>query len=97
MTTGWNNVPGTAGATRFDGTPVRTVADVRDYFSNDAIAVRPSQRANFANLDSTSRVDFIGPLMLSIGIVIVYGLLMVLLAMPQLRPARRTTSTPRTA
>ncbi len=94
VTTGWNDVPGTAGATRFDGTPVGTAADVRAYFSNDVIPVLESQRANFANLDSTSNVDFIGPLVLIIGIVvIVYGLLMVLLARPRSRPARAPTAT----
>jgi hypothetical protein len=86
VTTGWNNVPGTAGATRFDGTPVRTVPEVRNYFSGDVIPVLESQRAHYQNLVSTSNIDFIGPLVLIIGIIVIlYGLLMVLLAW-QLHP-----------
>ena len=81
VTEGWNNVPSIAGATRFDGTPIKTVADVRDYFSSDAIPVLEAQRENYENLVSTSNIDFIGPLVLVVGIiVIVYGLLMVILA-----------------
>ncbi len=86
VTAGWNNVPGTAGATRFNGTPVRTVPEVRTYFSDDVIPVLESQRSNYENLVSTSNIDFIGPLVLIIGIVVIaYGLIMVLLAW-QLRP-----------
>src|ERR1700683_4320103 len=33
VTNGWYNVPGTASLTTFSGTPVRTVPQVRDYFS----------------------------------------------------------------
>lgn len=91
VTGGWNAVPGTAaaGATRFDGTPVRTMPQVRNYFTNDVIPVLETQRAHYDNLVSTSKIDFLGPLVLIIGIVvIVYGLLMVLLAR-QLAPQSR--------
>ena len=81
VTGGWNQVPKIDGATRFDGTPVQTVPDVRTYFSSDVIPVLETQRGNYEHLVSTSTIDFIGPLVLSVGIiVIVYGLLMLLLA-----------------
>jgi hypothetical protein len=80
VTSGWNAVQGVDGATLFDGTPVRTVPDVRTYFSSDVIPVLETQRGNYDKLVSSSRIDFIGPLVLIVGIVvIVYGLLMLLL------------------
>jgi len=81
VTDGWNDVQNIGGATRFDGTPIKTVPDVRTYFASDVIPVLETQRGNYENLVSTSNIDFIGPLVLIVGIiVIVYGLLMVLLA-----------------
>jgi len=81
LTSGWNNVQDIGTATRFDGTPIKTVPDVRTYFSSDVIPVLETQRENYENLVSTSNIDFIGPLVLIVGIiVIIYGLLMVLLA-----------------
>lgn len=92
VTSGWNNVPGTSAATtRFDDSPIRTVPEVRNYFSDDVIPVLESERTNYENLIKTSKIDFIGPLVLIVGlIVIVYGLLMVWLAWaagaPRTRP-----------
>ena len=81
VTSGWNNVQNIDGATRFDGTPVKTVPDVRTYFSSDVIPVLETQRGNYENLVSISTIDFIGPLVLIVGIiVIVYGVLMLVLA-----------------
>lgn len=82
VTSGWNNVPGTnAQTTRFDGTPIRTMTQVRNYFSDDVIPVLETQRTNYDSVSGTSKINFIGPLVLIIGlIVIAYGLLMVLLA-----------------
>jgi hypothetical protein len=81
VTGGWNQVQNIDGATRFDGTPVKTVPDVRTYFSSDVIPVLETQRDNYENLVSTSNINFVGPLVLAVGIiVIVYGLLMLLLA-----------------
>jgi hypothetical protein len=78
---GWNNVPGTAAFTGNSGGPIRTVPDVRTYFSSELIPVLESQRGNYAHLVSTSKINFIGPLVLIIGIiVIIYGLLMLFLA-----------------
>jgi hypothetical protein len=85
---GWDNVPGTAHFTNNSGAPVRTVPEVRTYFSSELIPVLETQRANYWHLVSTSEINFLGPLVLIIGIiVIIYGLLMVLLAWdPQSRP-----------
>lgn len=86
VTSGWNNVPGTAGATTFEGKPVNTVPEVAHYFSSDVIPVLEKQRRHWVVLTSTSKIDFIGWLVLIIGaIAIVYGILMVVLA--RARPA----------
>jgi hypothetical protein len=94
VTTGWNAVPNLGGATRFDGTPITTVPDVRTYFSSDLIPVLETQRGNYERLVSTSRIDFIGPLVLFVGVVaLLYGLLMLLLARRQ-EPGARAVATP---
>jgi hypothetical protein len=99
VTNGWNNVQNIGGATRFDGTPIKTVPDVRTYFGSDVIPVLETQRGNYENLVSTSTINFIGPLVLIVGIiVIIYGLLMLLLAR-RLEPgtSRATSPSPRPA
>jgi hypothetical protein len=81
VTSGWNDVPGTAAVTTFSGSPIGTVPEVRTYFSSELIPVLETQRANYDRLVSTSTINFIGPLVLIIGIiVVVYGLLMLFLA-----------------
>ncbi|MBJ7609153.1 MAG: hypothetical protein JF887_06940 [Candidatus Dormibacteraeota bacterium] len=80
MTSGWNNVPGTAGVTRFDGSPVTTVPQVRDYLAGDVVGAVQSQRANFQTLDRTSPGLVVIPaVLLAIGIIAtLYGLVMLL-------------------
>ncbi|MGH2540997.1 MAG: hypothetical protein ACRDGK_10780, partial [Actinomycetota bacterium] len=81
VTDGWNDVQNIGMATRFDGTPIKTVPDVRTYFASDVIPVLETQRENYESLVSTSSIDFIGPLVLIVGIIVVlYGLLMLYLA-----------------
>jgi hypothetical protein len=81
VTNGWNNVPNVGGATRFDGTPIKTVPDVRTYFGSDVVPVLETQHSNYENLVSTSSINFIGGLVLIVGIiVIIYGVLMLVLA-----------------
>ncbi len=81
VTGGWDQIQNIDGATRFDGTPVKTVPDVRTYFGSDLIPVLETQMGNYHKLVATSTIDFIGPLVLIVGIiVIIYGLLMLLLA-----------------
>ncbi|MDQ6777447.1 MAG: hypothetical protein M3071_14805 [Actinomycetota bacterium] len=81
VTSGWDNVPGTAGATNFQGGRVNTVPEITAYFANDMIPVLEKQRRHWVELTSTSKINFIGWLVLSIGVIaIVYGVLMVLIA-----------------
>jgi hypothetical protein len=90
--TGWNNVPGLNNATKFDGTTIKTMPQVRDYFSQDVIPVLETQRRNYDHLTTTSDINFIGPLVLIVGlIVIAFGLLMVLLAWRE--PRRKSEPT----
>jgi hypothetical protein len=89
VTAGWNNVPGTAASTNFQGAPIRTVPEVRTYFSQNVIPILETQRHNYETLISTSKINFLGPLVLIIGLVVIaFGLLMVRLAQPG-RPAPR--------
>jgi hypothetical protein len=96
VTSGWDGVPGPAKLTRFSGTPVSTVPQIRTYFSSDVIPVLETQRSNYDYLVSTSKINFLGPLVLIIGVILIlYGLLTVFLAWrlePQL--AAGTTPTP---
>jgi hypothetical protein len=81
VTRGWNDVPGTVGATNFEGGPINTVPRLAAYFSSDLIPVLEKQRRHWVTLTSTSKINFIGWLVLIIGVIaIVYGILMVLLA-----------------
>jgi len=45
VTSGWDQIQGIDGATRFDGTPIKTVPQLRTYFSSDLIPVLETQRA----------------------------------------------------
>jgi uncharacterized protein YidB (DUF937 family) len=96
VTSGWDNVPNIGAASRFDGTPVKTVPDVRTYFSSDVIPVLETQRGNYGNLVSISNIDFIGFLVLIVGIiVIIYGVLMLFLALRlEPGPSRATSPSP---
>lgn len=89
VTSGWNAVPAMHGATNFAGEPIETAPDVGTYFSADVIPVLEHQQHNYEELTSVSKIDFIGRLVLAVGIVVIlYGLLMVALAIG--RPSRRT-------
>lgn len=80
VTEGWNRVPGVGGLTRFDGTPVVSVPDVRAYFSGDVVAAVQARRDDFQKLESTAPpVDVFPVLLLVIGVVVtLLGVLMVL-------------------
>jgi hypothetical protein len=80
VTAGWDRVQKISG-TNFGGAPMQSMPDVSNYFSLDVIPVLEKQRGHYDELVSTSTIDFIGWLVLAIGIiVIVYGVLMLLLA-----------------
>lgn len=79
MTAGWADVPGMAKMTRFNGDPVRTAPQVRDYFRTDLIPAFDRQQANFRALDTHGGVGFLAPLLLGLGIVVIlFGALMVM-------------------
>ncbi len=78
VTNNWYSVPGTESLTRFDGSPVRSVPAIRTYFGSDVIPALKSQQSNFQALDGTSTVDWIAPLLLAIGIIVVlFGAFMI--------------------
>lgn len=77
MTDGWDAVPGTQRMTRFDGDPVHTAPQVRDYFQKDLIPAFDRQQVNFRALDTRGGVGFLAPLLLGLGIVVIlFGTLM---------------------
>ena len=45
--------------------------DLRTYFSSDLIPVLETQQSNFASLDGTSSVNWIAPLLLIVGLVVI--------------------------
>lgn len=75
VTNGYNAVPGTERLTRFAGTPVRTVPEVRDYFSKDVIPVLERQQKHFQDLDDPwPPVNVFPPLLLVVGLLVMaYG------------------------
>ncbi len=97
----WTNVEGTEALalTRFDGeTPVRSVPDVRDYFSEDVIPVLERQKGNFQHLSGIQpNLNAIPWLLVGIGgLVVFFGGLMFLVtgrmrfeASPSVPPRRR--------
>jgi hypothetical protein len=94
VTGGWDQIPKADGFTRFDGTPIKSVPDVGEYFASDVVPVLETQHGNYEKLMSISTINFIGPLVLAVGlVVIVYGLLMLLFAM-RLEPRRSRAVTP---
>jgi hypothetical protein len=87
VTSGWDQVPGTAGFTRFNGQPIRDVPAVRDYFADDVIPVFERQQQNFADTaDPFPNLSVFPPLLLGVGVlVILYGALVARWARAELR------------
>jgi hypothetical protein len=86
VTSGWNDLPNMDGATNFANRPITTAPQLGAYLSGDVVPVLETQRANYDKLTSISRIDFIGWLVLAIGIIVIlYGALMVALAAGWLR------------
>ncbi len=78
VTDGFREIPGIDPLTRFDGSPVRSIPELRDYFADD---VGPGVRAvteDFRPLDTTPPpVDAFPPLLLIVGILVtIYGVAM---------------------
>jgi len=75
VTDGFREIPGIAPLTRFDGSPVRSIPELTDYFEADVVAGVRAVAADYRTLDTTAPpVDMFPPLLLVVGIlVIIYG------------------------
>ncbi|MGH9207188.1 MAG: hypothetical protein ACRD1G_11605, partial [Acidimicrobiales bacterium] len=78
VTNGWDNVPGTQNLTRFDGSNVTDVPQVRDYFKIDVIPAVAAQRQNFQDvIKPFPKLTVFAPLLLAVGVLVtVYGAVM---------------------
>jgi hypothetical protein len=76
VTIGWNAVPNASGLKRFDGTPVRTMSELDNYFNEDVIPVLDHQREHFDKLANTwPPVTYFPPLLILVGLLVLgYGL-----------------------
>src|SRR3990172_7386749 len=91
VTAGWDSIQNIDGATRFDGTPIKSVPDLRTYFSADLIPVLENEKNNYESLDGTSTVNWIAPLLLIVGLVVIlFAALMI--ALPLRGPVSRRLS-----
>lgn len=68
VASGWNDVPGLNGMTRFDGaTEVRTVPQLRGYFSQDLVATVESGKDDFQDVAGSGGIGYIPWLLLVVG------------------------------
>jgi hypothetical protein len=78
LVAGWDDIPGTEKLTTFNGKPVRTMPELRDYLSKEVVAPVERQQANFRPLGTRFGVAYIAPLLLALGIVVfLFGTTMV--------------------
>ncbi len=89
VTKGFREIPGIAPLTRFDGSPVRSIPELRDYFGKDVVPGVRAVAADYRTLDTTAPpVDLFPPLLLIVGLlVIIYGVAMLILT-PAAAPRR---------
>ncbi len=95
VTNGWNNVPGTAHLTMFNGAPVHTMPQVRTYLATDVVPFLAVENSDFQTTTSNwPRLPVFPPLLLVVGIIVIlYGALMLLLALRK-SPRRTAPSAP---
>ncbi len=92
VTNGWEDVaaefPDAGPLTRFDGTDVASVPDLRDYFAGDVVAAVAAVADDFDELDGTApQVNWFPFLLTVLGaIVVTYGLAMLLIVRRPLVP-----------
>ena len=81
VTDGFREIPGIEPLTRFDGSPVRSIPELVDYFDDDVVSGVRAVTADYRTLDTTAPpVDLFPPLLLIVGIlVIIYGAAMLIL------------------
>lgn len=79
VTSGWNDIPGIGGLTRFDGTtPVKTVRQLRNYFSKDLVATVERDKDDFQAVADNGGIGYIPNLLLVVGVVVLaFGVLQV--------------------
>lgn len=76
VTSGWYDVPGAETLTRFDGNPVRSMAQVRDYLRDDLVAAVDDEQDHFESLAGSGGVGYIPWLLLAVGAgLAIFGLL----------------------
>jgi hypothetical protein len=77
VTSGWNDIPGIDGLTRFDGTTaVRTVPQLRDYLSGDLVATVERDADDYREVAGKGGIGYIPWLLLVAGAgLLAYGLL----------------------
>ena len=75
VTEDWRNIPGTEDLTRFDGSNVSSMPDVRSYFGTDVVPAVRAVAEDYRKLDTTfPPLDVFPPLLVVVGVlVIVYG------------------------
>ncbi len=78
VTDGFREIPGIDQLTRFDGSPVRSIPELRDYFADDVVPGVRAVADDYRTLDTTAPpVDVFPSLLLIVGIlVIIYGVAM---------------------
>jgi hypothetical protein len=78
VTDGFREIPGIDQLTRFDGSPVRSIPELRDYFADDLVPGVRAVADDYRTLDTTAPpVDVFPSLLLIVGIlVIIYGVAM---------------------
>ncbi|WP_067970887.1 hypothetical protein [Mycolicibacter icosiumassiliensis] len=87
LTAGWDDIPGTEKLTRFNGEPVHTMPQLRDYLSQEVIAPVERQQANFRPLGTRGGVAYLAPLLLALGIVVIlFGTTMIVETWRGVRP-----------
>ena len=82
VTEGYREIPGIEPLTRFDGSPVRSITELADYFAFDVVPGVRAVTEDYRILDTTAPpVDAFPPLLLIVGIlVVIYGVAMLVLA-----------------
>jgi hypothetical protein len=67
VTSGWYDVPGVEGLTRFDGKRVKTMPELRDYLRDDLVAAVDQEHDHFDALAGSGGIGYIPWLLLVVG------------------------------
>ncbi len=67
VTSGWYDVPGAEGLTRFDGKAVKTMPEVRDYLRDDLVATVAEEQDHFEAVAGSGGIGYIPWLLLVLG------------------------------